>query len=613
MTKVYSYSRWSSARQGAGSTLERQEELAISFAERNNFELVTNYRDEGLSAFRGSNAEHGALFDFKEACKQGKIPKESWLVVESLDRITRSNLLIAQQLFLELMQYVNIHTCIDGKDYRMGSEHHVVLGNLMYSLLIFARAHEESLVKQMRTLAAAKSEIQKAQAGNYAIKAVGSNVWWVDDSTNEINPHKIYFPIAKEIVGLMLSGMGYIRITNHLNQKYPDKIWQGINKKGKIRTGWSSDLIKRVGKSKAIYGYKEIKLNGEIHKIENYYPPLCTKDEYYRIQTIKSNNRSTSTTKEYVPLLSGKRIFKCGHCNESMTSLRMRMIPRYMCLGGQAKTTTCNAWSVKGEWIDRGFFNACTQILSGFTQVEKNNQEIVEYANRINLINEKINAYEKIIDRTDKVEEVRDKLRKIEDLNNQKAEIESQLEAQLRTKVASDVAGSIDPSYWMIIDDEVLDIKKDELRHEFKNNMVKIVKLIKINKVKELYEVVVETIDSKVISFVVGDRYLRLNSIDDILKSEESAFAFAYRLFFYSHNCYDLIETPYYSMDCREYSKYPRLKLTAAYEWATINQMKKEPSQITDSEIRKVRNDSVMLVEALAERSQAFLRGDTSV
>jgi DNA invertase Pin-like site-specific DNA recombinase len=52
-------------------------------------------RDLGVSAFRSRNATHGALARFFEAIEAGRVRPSSVLIVESLDRLNRAEVLTA--------------------------------------------------------------------------------------------------------------------------------------------------------------------------------------------------------------------------------------------------------------------------------------------------------------------------------------------------------------------------------------------------------------------------------------------------------------------------------------------------------------------------------------
>ena len=95
--KLYSYQRWSSAVQADGTSKARQSHAAEQYARDNNLEIV-EIVDSGISGFRSLNSKNGALSQFLDAVDAGLIIKNSYLYVESLDRITRDEIDIALEL-----------------------------------------------------------------------------------------------------------------------------------------------------------------------------------------------------------------------------------------------------------------------------------------------------------------------------------------------------------------------------------------------------------------------------------------------------------------------------------------------------------------------------------
>lgn len=585
MTKVYSYSRWSSTRQGKGSTLERQEELAKQFADKHGYELVSNYRDRGVSAFKGQNSAIGVLANFKAACEAGEVPKGSWLVVESLDRLSRDRLTEAHGLFMSLMAYVNIHSCMDGKNYEMGAEHSQILNDLMYSLMIFARAHEESLTKQQRTIAAAKIEIEKAKRENYAIKSVGSNVWWVDVSTGKVEKDEVYFEIAKEIVGLLLSGVGYYRILKILNHKYPNP----PKTSGRENGGrWSSNLIRNFHKNPALHGRKTVTLGEHKEVIENYYPQLCSEEDYSRILIQKKINKSTTTTREYIPLLSGKRIFKCGHCEHSMSSLRMRHIPRYMCLGGQSRESACNAWSVKAEWIDVAFFDVCIPLLGSFRNSIRP-ADTAGIEEQITLVEARVDFLKRVVAREKKVERMDEAYEQIDALYDEIDRLRIYKEQEILREQEELIVSEYDSASWVSIGNDLFDLGQDDLRQSFKDFYSIVFKRLEIKKLDGSYQVDAYPVGGEVISFryssnkvleIVNDRILKLKT--------EERLAFAIRMICRSMLNYKVIITPHLEMNVDIYKQELGCEaggLVAAHVWALYHEYVEIGNIKTENEI----------------------------
>src|SRR5262245_47120804 len=89
--KAYSYTRFSIPEQAKGDSATRQALAAQRWAEQHEVELDTEltFRDEGVSAFEGMNAERGALGEFLRALRtyelcvadrvfQWRLPKKNW-------------------------------------------------------------------------------------------------------------------------------------------------------------------------------------------------------------------------------------------------------------------------------------------------------------------------------------------------------------------------------------------------------------------------------------------------------------------------------------------------------------------------------------------------------
>jgi hypothetical protein len=66
-----------------------QTELARAWCLKTGSPLVDNYRDLGVLAFRGKNADKGALKAFLDRAETGVIEPGSFLIVESLDRFRK--------------------------------------------------------------------------------------------------------------------------------------------------------------------------------------------------------------------------------------------------------------------------------------------------------------------------------------------------------------------------------------------------------------------------------------------------------------------------------------------------------------------------------------------
>jgi DNA invertase Pin-like site-specific DNA recombinase len=101
---AYSYVRFSTPQQLLGNSRRRQIEASERYATENGLVLDQTLSDEGLSAFTGKNVRDGALGRFIEAIEKGKVRPGSYLLVESLDRLSRAQVISALRVFLNIIE-----------------------------------------------------------------------------------------------------------------------------------------------------------------------------------------------------------------------------------------------------------------------------------------------------------------------------------------------------------------------------------------------------------------------------------------------------------------------------------------------------------------------------
>src|SRR5947208_1843855 len=103
MARAISYWRFSSGAQATGDSLRRQTEAARAYCEAQGDELDLSFVDAGVSAYRGRNGTEGDLKRLVELAKAGKFEPGTKLLVEHLDRLSRADVLTAQEQFHQLL------------------------------------------------------------------------------------------------------------------------------------------------------------------------------------------------------------------------------------------------------------------------------------------------------------------------------------------------------------------------------------------------------------------------------------------------------------------------------------------------------------------------------
>jgi DNA invertase Pin-like site-specific DNA recombinase len=150
-TRAYSYVRFSTPSQAAGASLQRQSEKAAKYALEHGLTLDTelSMTDLGVSAYRGKNVRTGALGGFMEAVERGYVARGSYLLIENMDRLSRSDIVTAQGLFLQLVgSGINLVTLTNGET---------------YSAERFQREPEAIFLVVLELIRANKESVRKAQ------------------------------------------------------------------------------------------------------------------------------------------------------------------------------------------------------------------------------------------------------------------------------------------------------------------------------------------------------------------------------------------------------------------------------------------------------------------
>ena len=116
MPKAYAYIRFSRLAQGTGDSENRQHNALDIFSEQTNIKVEEVVYDRGKSAFRGDNTKRGNFREILEKISSSIIKKGDFLVVESIDRITRQRVFDGVELLQNILKKgINIYTTIDQK------------------------------------------------------------------------------------------------------------------------------------------------------------------------------------------------------------------------------------------------------------------------------------------------------------------------------------------------------------------------------------------------------------------------------------------------------------------------------------------------------------------
>ena len=312
--RVYSYLRFSDPKQSAGSSAARQLDYATRWAAERGMQLDASLSmlDEGLSAYHQRHVTRGALGVFLAAIDDGAIPSGSVLIVEGLDRLSRAEPIQAQAQLAQIINAgITVVTASDGREYnRQGLKAQPM--DLVYSLLVMIRAHEESDTKSKRVRAAIHRQCQHWIAGTYRGRVRnGRDPHWIreaEDGSLALAPERA--EAVKLAIHMFREGHGAVRIVRRLAELGMQYTHNG---------NAAAHLYKLI-RNRALIGEKVIEVDGVEYRLQGYYPPLLAEAAFEELQHAATARRGQRGMGTIVPIITGIGIARCGYCGGSLGS-----------------------------------------------------------------------------------------------------------------------------------------------------------------------------------------------------------------------------------------------------------------------------------------------------
>lgn len=323
---AYSYRRFSHIRQEQGHSLKRQLDIAVEYCQKNNLHLVEDkeytFLDEAVSAYKGKNVDDkGELRRFYDLVEKKAIPKGSYLIVESLDRLSRQHPREALPRFMDLLNAdINIVSVNDGRVYTKDFNQL----DLIVSIMEMSRSYSESEHKSIRVGKAWRDKQEAARDG----KPMGATKpAWLDAIYNEEdkdNPKKkpvryevneAKADIVRSIFKMATAGSGREVIARTLNE-------QGIPSfKG---TTWGGSSVAQIIKSPTVLGlYQPYTGKGKAREpvgapIPGLYKPIVSEQDFYAANGAMTDRFKGKVTKQSGNFNLWQKIAKCATCGEAL-------------------------------------------------------------------------------------------------------------------------------------------------------------------------------------------------------------------------------------------------------------------------------------------------------
>jgi DNA invertase Pin-like site-specific DNA recombinase len=288
---AYSYVRFSSPEQGRGDSVRRQEELRSAWLKRSGAVLdeSVTLRDEGVSAFSGAhreNPDRHALAAFLELVRRGRIQRGSYLVVESLDRLSREHIRPALTLLLNLIdlgvrvvQLLPVEAVYDEQVEPMA---------LMQAIMELSRGHSESRMKSERVGAAWQAKKRRAAEKKEPVTA--RLPAWLDLKAGKVVVNETRAAVVRRIYAEAAAGHGIGSIGRRLNV-------EGVPPIGRADY-WARSYIAKLLSARAVVGEYQPhtrrnrqKRRPEGKPIAGYFPAIITDDEWHAARAALASRR----------------------------------------------------------------------------------------------------------------------------------------------------------------------------------------------------------------------------------------------------------------------------------------------------------------------------------
>ncbi len=365
MPKAYSYIRFSSPEQARGDSLRRQTEGAQKWCAERGITLDETLHDLGVSAYRGKNRMEGALRSFLDLVERGEIEEGSYLIVESLDRLSRERVVdAALQLWALVKAGITVVTLSDNQEYSYSR-----LDNdwtpLIISLAVMARGHDESREKSKRVGEAWRKK--KELARNEGKPLTPRCPEWLEVRDGKFVEREERVDLVKRIFQETIEGFGRREIMRRLNLEGKPTFRGG--------EGWHTSSIAKVIQSRAVLG--EYQPHSGTHKNRNrkpegdpildYYPRIIDDETFWRAQNATEGRRQSVAGRKGqkgAHILQG--LGRCASCGGPMHIQNKGEPPKggvYLACSSNLRKTGCNnGRRVRVDRLERDLLTALLHV-----------------------------------------------------------------------------------------------------------------------------------------------------------------------------------------------------------------------------------------------------------
>lgn len=395
--KAYSYIRFSSPEQAKGDSYRRQRAEAEDYCAAEGIDLAKEkeylFFDHGKSAYTKEHVgDKGQLRRFIDLVDSGDIKPGSYLLVESLDRLSRDKVMAALSQFTDLLRKgIKIVTLSDRRIYSEDSPS--IAMELIVSITVMMRAHEESATKGKRVAAAWKNKRTLAR-GDKKVPLGAACPYWLKLEEGAYQPVPERVEVVRCIFDMTIQGYGQAMISKRLNQDNVPVFGSTRSTKEKPRNKsglWGTSSVEKILNNRALLGeYQPTHLVAGVREndgepVEGFYPEIITTEIFLQAKAARSQRKMTGTTKQSKNFNVWQGLGKCHMCGDAMHLINKGRPPKgytyLQCYS--AKKGKCHNGSIRIEHTEAVIREILANVdsmslVSGRSTEVRKNLEVVE-------------------------------------------------------------------------------------------------------------------------------------------------------------------------------------------------------------------------------------------
>jgi DNA invertase Pin-like site-specific DNA recombinase len=224
---------------------------------------------------------------FLAAVKANKVPRGSYLLVESLDRVSRADPYKSLPIILDLVAAgINVVTLTNGRVFNAEKRDPM---DIMFSLVELMRAYDESEKKRDRTTK--NWAYKRSNASSRRLTSICPG--WLKPKGDGFEVIKEHATTVRRIFESSASGLGNFVITKNLNENRVPLFGKGWDNKQGHRS-WHQGTVNRILNNRAVLGENQLHRRVDGKRIpdgdvvKGYYPAIISEELFFRAQAARA-------------------------------------------------------------------------------------------------------------------------------------------------------------------------------------------------------------------------------------------------------------------------------------------------------------------------------------